>query len=308
MRFGRLSPRAASISRFTDRRCQRRAFALLMLSIVLSACSSGANRVSVDYPKPVVEIKLPSEIEFIPLNPARGDASPQAGVLWGDIRVDTPSGVLLRFADGFSSPPHIHNITYRAVVIDGHIHNDDPAAEKLWMGPGSYWTQPAGEVHITAAKPGAGATAFLEILDGPYLVEPPSRFFDNGERPVNLVPSSQQWLGSDDIRWINTPCEANRCPEVAFLWKDTRQPGLHALLLRMPFDSVTRVTAESDAMLRMVIVGGSVAYAPAKGNVGTELPAGSYLASSTRADHRLGCRGQAGCLVYVRATDSVTLR
>ncbi|MEL6545820.1 MAG: DUF4437 domain-containing protein, partial [Myxococcota bacterium] len=41
------------------------------------------------------------------------------------------------------------------------------------MGPGSYWMQPAGEVHITAAKPGAGGTSFLEILSGPYLVKLP---------------------------------------------------------------------------------------------------------------------------------------
>ena len=58
-----------------------------------------------------VEVVPSSELKFIPLNPARGDASPQAGVLWGDIRKDMPSGILLRFAKGFASPPHIHNIT-----------------------------------------------------------------------------------------------------------------------------------------------------------------------------------------------------
>lgn len=55
------------------------------------------------------------------------------------------SGSLVTFVDGFQSPPHIHNITYRAVVIRGRIHNDDPEAARLWMEPGSYWTQPAGE-------------------------------------------------------------------------------------------------------------------------------------------------------------------
>ena len=54
--------------------------------------------------------------------------------------------------DGFSSPPHIHNVTYRAMVIKGLVHNDDPEAENMWMPPGSFWTQPAGEAHITSAK------------------------------------------------------------------------------------------------------------------------------------------------------------
>ncbi len=85
-----------------------------------------------------------SDVEFIPLNPARGELGPKAGKLWGDIRADVPSGVLVKFVDGFESPPHIHNITYRAVVISGAVHNDDPAAEKMWMEPGSFWTQPPG--------------------------------------------------------------------------------------------------------------------------------------------------------------------
>ena len=91
-----------------------------------------------------ITVITPGQVRYQPLNPARGDASPRAGVLWGDIRRDVPSGVLLQFADGFASPPHIHNITYRAVVISGAVHNDDPDAAHLWLGPGSFWTQPAG--------------------------------------------------------------------------------------------------------------------------------------------------------------------
>ena len=38
-----------------------------------------------------------SEVKFIPLNPARGDKSPQSGRLWGDIRTGVPSGMLVVF-------------------------------------------------------------------------------------------------------------------------------------------------------------------------------------------------------------------
>lgn len=33
-----------------------------------------------------VRVVTPDLVDYVPLNPARGDASPQAGVLWGDIR------------------------------------------------------------------------------------------------------------------------------------------------------------------------------------------------------------------------------
>jgi hypothetical protein len=84
------------------------------------------------------EVRTDSEIKWRKLNPARGDASPQAGTIWGDQTKDGESGFLVKFVDGFSSPPHIHNITYRGIVIGGALHNDAPEAEPMWMRQGSY--------------------------------------------------------------------------------------------------------------------------------------------------------------------------
>jgi hypothetical protein len=97
------------------------------------------------------EITRFADIEWGYLNPARGDAGPRAATLWGDRTANVASGFLVKFKDGFSSPPHIHNVTYRGVVISGLVHNDDPKAENMWLPAGSFWTQPAGESHITAA-------------------------------------------------------------------------------------------------------------------------------------------------------------
>jgi uncharacterized protein DUF4437 len=172
----------------------------------------------------------------VPLNPARGDASPQAGVLWGDIRKNVPSGVLLKFADGFSSPPHIHNVTYRAVVISGAVHNDDPEAANMWMGPGSFWMQPAGKVHITSAQSGPGATALLEILEGPYLVLPPHQAFDNGERPMNLEERNVVWLTPNDITWISQTenAVAEDDVKISFLWGRPNAGELNGTFLKLP--------------------------------------------------------------------------
>lgn len=87
-----------------------------------------------------------NEVEWGYLNPLRGDKSPGAADLWGDRTQDTATGMLVRFNKGFESPPHIHNITYRGIVIEGQMHNDDPSAAKMWMPTGSFWTQPAGKI------------------------------------------------------------------------------------------------------------------------------------------------------------------
>ena len=155
----------------------------------------------VSQPPPAEVVRAP-QVAWGALNPARGDKGPRAGNLWNDRTKEEASGFLVRFADGFSSPPHIHNVTYRGVVIQGLVHNDDPDAGEMWMPPGSFWTQPAGEVHITAAK-GGDAMAYIEIDQGPYLVLPKEKAFDKGERPVNVVPSNVVWLSGSESNWVD---------------------------------------------------------------------------------------------------------
>ena len=124
------------------------------------------------------EIIAAEDVRWGYLNPLRGDKSPGAADLWGNRAIDSATGMLVRFKKGFASPPHIHNITYRGVVIHGLLHNDDPKAERLWMPTGSFWTQPAGEEHITAADAETNMI-YLEIDSGPYLVKPSKEHFDN---------------------------------------------------------------------------------------------------------------------------------
>ncbi|MEO1633029.1 MAG: DUF4437 domain-containing protein, partial [Bacteroidota bacterium] len=50
-----------------------------------------------------VDVVPVAEVEWTPLNPARGDASPRAGTLWGDRNGAGPTGFLVAFNDGFSS-------------------------------------------------------------------------------------------------------------------------------------------------------------------------------------------------------------
>ena len=122
------------------------------------------------------EIASVSEVAWEKLNPARGDKSPWAVALWGDRQADVAPGSPVAFVDGFRSPPHIHNVSYRGIVIDGLVHNDDPGAADMWMSTGSCWTQPKGEVHITDAR-GGGNLAYLRMA---YLWGDPHEDQPNG--------------------------------------------------------------------------------------------------------------------------------
>ncbi|MEM9251458.1 MAG: DUF4437 domain-containing protein [Planctomycetota bacterium] len=251
-----------------------------------------------------VEVVPASEVNWTALNPARGDKSPKAATIWGDRGADEATGFLVQFVDGFSSPPHIHNVTYRGMVISGLVHNDDPDAAMMWMPPGSFWTQPAGETHITAAQ-GDHNVAYIEIDAGPYLVQPPSEAFDNGERPVNVDASNIVWLGPHDIAWLGDH-DGPDTPEVAFLWGDPRGDGPAGILIKLPagFDGVIRTDG---SVFRAVVVEGSLDYAAHQTVCVTRMEPGSYFGSTGEAAHRVSCLVSGGCVLYIRVAGGLSL-
>ncbi|MEM9073628.1 MAG: DUF4437 domain-containing protein [Myxococcota bacterium] len=220
-----------------------------------------------------------SEVDWQALNPARGDASPLAGTLWGDRNGAEATGFLFRPVDGFRSPPHIHNVTYRGVVIRGVVHNDDPDAEELWMPAGSFWTQPKGDVHITAAR-GDNTLAYIEIDEGPYLVWPVERAFQDGESPRNVAASEIAWTAETDV-FVNGRTSGG---QVAHLWGEPTERG--GLLLRLPAGQ--RATL-SGSTFRAVVIRGMVQSAG-------PLAPGSYFQSNGAEE--ISC--DEVCVLYVR--------
>ena len=237
------------------------------------------------------KVVLASEVKWEMLNPARGDKSPQAGTLWGDRKGSIPTGFLAKFVDGFSSPPHIHNTTYRAVVIHGNIHNDDPDAADMWMPSGSFWTQPKGEVHITAAK-GVNNMALVEIDYGPYLVLPTEKAFDNGERPINIDASN--------IFWVDQPgmAASTNAPKVAYLWGNLQDGQSNGTFIKLPAGFTGKIQSHGSTF-RAVVIKGKTQYQKSETEV-KSLEPGSYFSSKGDFLHQVSSKAGVESIIYIR--------
>ena len=68
---------------------------------------------------------------------------------------------------------------------------------------------------------------YLEIDEGPYLVQPSKEHFDNGERPVNLHVDNMVWLQESDL--VNI---AANDVSATYLWGDTN--NVYGTLVKLP--------------------------------------------------------------------------
>ena len=263
------------------------ALALVVVSLAVTARA--------EIPEARSEVVSADEVTWGFLNPARGDKGPRAADLWGDRTEDTAAGILLQFPEGFSSPPHIHNITYRGVVIKGELHNDDPEAAAMWLPTGSFWTQPAGEAHVTAANDKTNI-AYIEINSGPYLVQPTGQAFDNGERPVNVYPSNIVWLDSISAD-ENGPSDI----QVAYLWGDTDKGSLRGTMLKLPAGFEGSISTHADEF-RAVVIEGDVDYRNQQAV--KELEPGSYFGSTGDFVHEISAKPGQALTLYIRSDDT----
>lgn len=280
-----------------------RSICILLLFGLIHACSvpeeEGQKKVEERSIDPTNKVILSTDLVWEKLNPARGDQSPQAATIWGDRKGSPATGFLAKFVDGFSSPPHIHNVAYRAVVIKGLIHNDDPNAETMWMKPGSFWTQPAGESHITSAK-GEESIALVEIDEGPYLVQPINEAYDNGTRPVNMDASNIVWMGREESHWVDPASEA----EISFLPTGQKDESLKSVLIKLPKGYHNRITS-GGSVFHAVVIQGGLNYTLPQTNETLALYPGSYFGSSDMADHSVQNTTDDEIIIYVRTNGAL---
>ena len=272
----------------------------LALTISAATCTQAAAEAT-------KELVLASEVQWSYLNPARKDKAPMAGNLWGDRTKEGSTGYLLKPKDGFQSPPHIHNVSYRAVVINGFLHNDDPDAEFMWMGPGSFWTQPKGQVHITAAK-GETPLAYVEIEMGPYLVLPTKEAFLSQLRPVNVDTTNLVWLDAADASWIDRSGKpaADDAPQISFLWGDTKEGQLHGTFIKLPAGFKGKIDSRGTDF-RAIVVKGAPQYKTSESTT-KSLGPGSYFGSTEEpAVHEISSEADKESVLYIRTNNKYSI-
>jgi uncharacterized protein DUF4437 len=267
---------------------------MILLVLALSGCASTEEPAA----DSGLRVVTPAQLDWTPLNPKRGKKGPQAATLWGDRTGTGASGFLVRFVDGFSSPPHIHNVSYRALVVHGELHNAAPEAPMTWMPTASYWTQPKGASHITSAR-GARNVAYVEIDEGPYLVHPPEDAFESGEVAINVDFSNLVWVSPFQV------ASQTRRVEMAYLWGQPTGPGRHGLLLRIPAGQDVKLI--SNQGMRAVVISGQLNHRHGSDAAAVTLDPGSHFSSeSTRTGHHLEARDDIAFL-YVRADGPVVI-
>lgn len=273
---------------------------ILIALAILSGLYMQAQTPKTDPEKSINEVVTTSDVEWGYLNPLRGDKSPAAGKLWGDRTETAASGFLVKFKKGFSSPPHIHNVTYRGVVIEGLLFNDDEKAEEMWLPAGSFWQQPAGEAHITAAS-GEENLAYIEIQEGPYLVKPTDEAFDNGERPVNVDTSNLVWLNASDIKWVLQDGNSNdeKEPKIAFLWGSHKKGELNGSLIKLPKGFKGEIKNQSPNF-RAVIIQGTIGHQVSGVDNKSTLDAGTYFGAAENSVHTLTSEEKES-IIYIRS-------
>ncbi len=269
------------------------------LIAVIAGCG-GAQSVEARPARPLTteastaKVVLNADVDWQQLNPARGDSSPLAANLWGNRNAEGPTGFLVRFVDGFESPPHIHNVSYRGVVIHGQVHNAHPAADKMWMPVGSFWTQPKGQAHTTAAR--GDTVAFIEIDEGPYLVRPVAEAFSTDEKAVNTSASELRWTEASD---------ATKESEVSVLWGDPSRNEPSGILVKLHAGFRGDIGSRS-SMFRAVVIEGNPIHHTAREAEQTALEPGSFIESS-RGLVRVSCGAQKPCVFYLRIERSLTI-
>ncbi|WP_375749187.1 DUF4437 domain-containing protein [Vibrio sp. HN007] len=275
------------------------------VAAITSGCSSIAtteNNSPEQTTTPVSKVVLNSEVNWEALNPARGDKSPKAGTLWGDRNGYGATGYLLNPVDGFLSPPHIHNINYRAIVIEGEFHNDDPNADDMWMPAGSVWTQPKGEVHVTGAR-GKHPVAYIEIEQGPYLVLPSAKKdeYPSDSAPMNIDESNIVWLNAADITWLDQAGveDANDAPKVAFLWGEMTEGKINGSFIKLPAGFKGELRTEGTAIHAITVKGNTMHQAPGSNEVKTLEP-GSFFGSDGQSVHQLESSKNEESIIYIR--------
>ena len=159
------------------------------------------------------------------------------------------------------------------------------------MRPGSFWTQPAGGVHITAAK-GGNSLAYIEVEDA-FGVLPSEKAFQSEAKPINVDISNIVWINLSGM-----PTSSDD-PKIAFLWGDPINNGMHGTLVKLPAGFTGTIHSYA-ATFRAVVIQGQLQYQVPNENDVKTLEPGSYFSAKGTSVHRVSSDTNEVSVIYVR--------
>ena len=160
---------------------------------------------------------------------------------------------------------------------------------------GSFWTQPAGESHVTAAD-GQGNLIYLEIDSGPYLVLSSEKAFDNGERSINIDERNLVWLSTKDVKWLK-----EGALQIAYLWGEPHLANGSFLKLPAGFKG----TIKNDHELKAVLVRGKATHQWNNVKTKTVLSPSSFFSSKTKGEHKINAETE--IVLYINSNGRYTV-
>lgn len=249
----------------------------IFIALLAAACGSDDQVGFEDVPPG--EATLVDEAEFIEIAPFARFASAQGDFMAGE------HGTFGIFGAGAASPPHTHSGAYYAVVIDGQMNNPfGTEADPPSLPPGSFWSVPADDEHVTACLTPDRECTFFFHAAGAFDFFPLEEMTQARTTDAVAVP-----VGDLAFRALD-PYDA-----AATVWGDP-DSGPHGTMIRIEAGADTGGLAHRNAF-SLVPATGSVTIET--GGTATALPIGRLLEAAPNTVHSLSCDDDADCVLYL---------
>ena len=137
----------------------------IALAALISLSVPFATAYAADAGKPVA--MTPDQMKWV-ANPAAPGV--MTAVAWGDPDKGA-HGAFHKFVAGFTAPLHTHSANTRIVVISGTMAMSGADGKEMKFPPGSFYTQPNTNPHVTKCLGETGCLVYLEA-DGKWDLKP----------------------------------------------------------------------------------------------------------------------------------------
>lgn len=250
----------------------------LVIGITLVAAACGSDDVGFEG-LPVGSATITQQVDFTEIAPFASFGSAQGNFAEGQ------HGTFGIFGAGAASPPHTHSSEYYAVVIEGEMNNPfGTEADPPSLVPGSFWTVPANDQHVTACLTPDNECRFFFHATSAFDFTPIDELTQPRSSEAGSVP-----LDTIDFEEL-APYDG-----AATMWGD-RGTGPHGTIVRVEAGESTGDLAQRNAFTLVPATG---ALSIDTGNGSTDVAIGSIVEAETNTPHSLACCGNTDCVFYL---------